>query len=125
MSMMKRSVINPALVISGGLVLLSGFFLMFHFESHFAKAIHQICGILLIIFGIMHIILNRRALTGSLKGRLSVWTVAVIFAVSVLIMGVSGKYVPHQHSSALNAKTAGSEQRSFNAFLQEDKVNVK
>jgi hypothetical protein len=108
MSLMKRSVINPVLVISGGLMVLSGFFLMFHYESHFAKAIHQIGGVLFVIFGIMHIVINNKALINSLKGRISIWVVVVIFVVSIMIMAVTGDHTPHHkirtaHVSALNS----------------------
>ena len=98
MSLVKRSMINPVLVVCGGLVLLTGFFLLFHYESHFAKAIHQICGILLVIFGILHIIINWKALTNSLKGCLSARVLAVLFVISVVIMAVTGEHRPHHIS---------------------------
>jgi len=91
---MKRSVINPVMVMSGGLTLLSGFFLMFHYESHFAKAIHQIFGVFLIIFALMHIIVNRKALAATFKGRLQIFA-AFVFVVCIMIMAVKGVHVPH------------------------------
>ena len=96
MTLMKRSVINPVMAISGGLTTLSGFFLMFHYESHFAKAIHQISGLLFIIFGIMHIVINRTGLAKSLSGRIPVWAMAVLFAVCIAIMAATGVKTPHR-----------------------------
>jgi len=93
---MKRSVINPILVMSGGLTLISGLFLMFHFESHFAKAIHQIGGVLMIIFAIMHLVVNRKALLTSVRGRFHIFA-ALVFAVCIAIMAVKGVHVPHHH----------------------------
>jgi uncharacterized membrane protein len=81
------------MVMSGGLTALSGCFLLFHHESHFAKAIHQIGGILLIIFAIMHIVINWRALRGSLSLRFMAWAAAV-FAVCLVIMAVTGERRP-------------------------------
>jgi predicted MFS family arabinose efflux permease len=93
--MMKRSVINPVLVLCGGFVLLSGFFLMFHWESHFAKVIHQVCGVLLVIFGVMHVVLNWKALKISLKDRLSMRVVVLLFVICVVVLALTGKHQPH------------------------------
>ena len=126
MTLMKRSVINPVLVITGGLTVLSGLFLMFHFESHFAKGIHQICGLFLLIFGIMHIIINWKALAVSLRGRLAAWPVAVVFAVCIIIMTVTGKFVPHHDNQAdlpvFETKTADEQVASLNYFLSSEKL---
>jgi len=92
MTLRKRSVVNLVMAISGGLVVLSGFFLMFHYESHFAKAIHQIGGVLFVISGIMHIVINRRGLTKSFK---AVLAVVLLFVVSVVIMTVTGVHTGH------------------------------
>ena len=107
MSLMKRSVINPIMVMSGGLTLISGLFLMFHYESHFAKAIHQIGGILLIIFAVMHIVMNRKALAASCKRQFHVWAV-LVFAVCIAIMAVKGVHTPHHHKQ-LVVKYADNE----------------
>jgi len=96
MTLMKRSVINPVMIISGGLTMLSGFFLMFHYESHFAKAIHQIGGLLFIIFGIMHVVINRKGLAKPLRGRIPVWAMAVLFAACIVIMAVTGVKTSHR-----------------------------
>jgi len=64
---------------------------MFHYESHFAKAVHQIAGVILVIFTILHIIVNWKALVNSLKGRLSVWVVILVFLISIVIMVVTGE----------------------------------
>ena len=113
MTLIKRSVINPVMTISGGLTMLSGFFLMFHYESHFAKVIHQIGGILFIIFGIMHIVINRKGLVKSRRGRISVLAITVLFAACVVIMAVSGVHTPHKikenkFRSSYNFESKGS-----------------
>ena len=94
MTLCKRSIINPVLVISIGLTALSGLFLMFHYESHFTKAIYQIGGIFLVIFVVMHLIINWKTLMVFLSGPFMLWTM-VVFAVAVVIMTSTGDHVPH------------------------------
>ena len=118
MTLMKRSVINPVMTISGGLTMLSGFFLMFHYESHFAKAIHQVGGVLFIIFGVMHIVINWKGLAKSLRGRISVWAIAVLFAACIVIMAVTGVHTPHktrenEFRSLYNFESKGVTYRTF------------
>jgi len=93
MTLMKRSVINPVLVLCGGLTVLSGFFLMFHYESHFAKVIHNVGGAILVIFGTLHTMMNWKALINSIKYRLFAWVVAFLFAISVIIMAITGERI--------------------------------
>lgn len=93
MRLMKRSIINPVLVVSGSLVALTGLFLLFDYESDFAYGVHQICAIVLVIFGVIHILTNWKALSISLKGRLSVWVLLAILAVSLVILVLTGEFV--------------------------------
>lgn len=92
---MKRSKINKGLTLTGGLTLLTGIFLLFYYESHFAKAVHQIAGFVLAGFSITHIKINRKPLANSFVGRASLWVILGIFAVSLVIMAVTGSFTKH------------------------------
>jgi len=94
MTWMKRSVINPVMLTAGGLTGVSGFFLMFHYESHFTKALHQVGGILLLVFAVMHLRVNHKALANSLKKRFPLWAGA-LFALCAGIMASGGVHAPH------------------------------
>ena len=104
----KRYVINSVLVISGGLTALSGFFLLFHYESHFTKAVHEIGALLLVLFAVIHIVVNWRALASSLKERLSVRAVIIVFAVCIAIMAVTGSRDLHKERVQLHEKERAS-----------------
>lgn len=92
---MKRSKINKGLTLMGGLTLLTGIFLLFHYESHFAKAVHQIAGFALAGFSITHININKKPLANSFVGRTYLWVMLGVFAVSLVIMAVTGSFAKH------------------------------
>ncbi len=92
---MKRTLINRVLVISGGLTVLTGLFLLVHFESHFAKAVHQIAGLILVIFSIKHVWQNRLALGKAFTNKRSISIVLLLFALSVAVMAATGAHELH------------------------------
>ena len=87
---MARSMINKILVLSGGLAALTGLFLLFHYESHFALAAHQLGGLIFVVFCIRHLISNWKATLKSFNNDLSKYLVVAVFVVSVIIMFATG-----------------------------------
>lgn len=87
----NRTIINKGLLICGGVTAISGLFLMPHFESNYAKAAHQICGVLFIVFSGFHIKVNLRPLHGSFTIKSALFA-AVIFIASAAIMLMSGHF---------------------------------
>ncbi len=86
-----RSAVNKGLVICGGVTALSGLFLMPHFESHYAKAAHQICGVLFIVFSCFHIKINFKPLRGSFAAK-SIAAASAVFIISIAIMLATGRF---------------------------------
>ena len=88
---MRRTLINPILATAGSLTLISGLFLLFHYESEFTQSLHEIAAIVLVITGALHIKLNWKALKSSLKGRII--AVCAVVAACTVIMIVTGEKI--------------------------------
>lgn len=83
--------VNKGLGICDGVTALSGLFLMPHFESHYAKAAHQICGVLFIVFSSFHIKVNFKPLRGNFAAK-SIAAASVVFLISIAIMLVTDRF---------------------------------
>lgn len=55
---MKRTTTNTILIVTGSLTVLTALFLLFHYESHFTKLVHQVGGLIFVIFCIHHMRAN-------------------------------------------------------------------
>jgi uncharacterized membrane protein len=82
---------NPLLALSGCLTMVSGVFLCLHFNGHFLMAIHERAGIIFVISGAVHILLNFRPLVKSLGNRVSTWVILFILLLSFVLMFMSAK----------------------------------
>ncbi len=85
----KRSSINRQLIVLGGLVLISGLFLLFHLESWLIKFVHEAGAILWLVALVRHLRLNRKALFKCWAGYLSPGVLAAIFTLGAALMAVS------------------------------------
>lgn len=87
---MPRSTINKVLVLTGSLMCLTGIFLLFHYESHFALAVHQIAGLIFVVFCILHIKINWNAIAKLFKSSFTPYIIISILIISTIIMFVTG-----------------------------------
>lgn len=66
---MSRKNINRVLTVAGGLTLISGLFMLFHYESHFTQSLHEIASLVTALFMILHVKANWAALKSVFKPR--------------------------------------------------------
>lgn len=85
----KRTLLNPILAISGGTTLVSGLFLFFRHKSHLIVFLHEYGSLVFAAGCLVHLVLNRKALLKSLRGRISAWAMVGILIVVTLIMACS------------------------------------
>ncbi|MDL2286371.1 DUF4405 domain-containing protein [Desulfococcaceae bacterium OttesenSCG-928-F15] len=86
---MKRALLNPILIISGGLTLISGLFLFFHIKTFFIMILHEWVSIIFAAVCVIHLLLNWKLLLNSFKGRLPAWSLVLVLVVVTLAMGYS------------------------------------
>ncbi|MCL2329871.1 MAG: DUF4405 domain-containing protein [Phycisphaerae bacterium] len=63
-----RKVVNPILVVTGVVVMVSGVCMFFHFQSHTMVEIHEILGLTFVVLSVIHIVLNWQALLKTIDG---------------------------------------------------------
>jgi len=80
---------NPLLVLSGGLTMVSGVFLLLHFRGHFLMHIHELVGIVFVISAAVHILLNFWPLVKSLGNRASTWAILFLLLLGIVLMSMS------------------------------------
>ncbi|MCL1909114.1 MAG: hypothetical protein FWG12_07095 [Holophagaceae bacterium] len=93
---LNRKFWNPILVLSGGMTLASGIFLLFRHSSHLIAVAHQVGAILFVVACAMHIAINLKSLLKSINSRLG-WAMLAILALFVLAMVFSNTDGGHQH----------------------------
>ena len=89
-SIMTRPVLNKILIISGGLTGLTGLFLMAHHKSHFSIAVHNIAGLIFVIFAMFHIKFNFKGLKNSFTSHSSKYVMALLFVGCAAIAAMRG-----------------------------------
>jgi hypothetical protein len=90
---MTRPTINKILTISGGLTALTGLFLMVHYESHFSIVIHNIAGLIFIIFSLLHIKFNFKGIKNSFTSNASKYVMVFLFIGCAAIAAIKGSFV--------------------------------
>lgn len=87
---LQRAFINPVLVTTGILTLITGLLLFFHMKSHLIAHTHEICSLVFSVSCVLHLILNRISLIHSMKGRLYVFLIATFVIVTTVVLLYSG-----------------------------------
>ncbi|MFZ5811468.1 MAG: DUF4405 domain-containing protein [Thermodesulfobacteriota bacterium] len=83
----KRTTLNPVLVITGGICFISGVLMFFHVKSVVIVPTHEWASIVFLAACALHIVLNWKPLLLTLKGRplhLSIMGILVLFLAGML-----------------------------------------
>lgn len=108
----KRALLNPILVISGGLTLISGLFLLFSIHSRLIHFLHEYASLVFAAACVLHLVLNWKALLKSMKGRMALWGSMGILVFATLFMGYStGMKSPYFEGDKQNMQHAFAEKR--------------
>ena len=89
---MTRHKLNKILTISGGLTCLTGLFLLVHYESRFSIVMHQVAGLIFMIFSISHIKFNFKGIKNALGSNSSKCIMAFLFIGCVVIAAIRGSF---------------------------------
>ena len=90
MFLFNRSFLNPVLVITGILTLVTGLFLFFHIKSHLIVHVHEIGSLIFLVACLLHIFLHWKPLLHSMKSRLPGWAIVALLVITTVVMAYSG-----------------------------------
>ena len=83
---LSRSFITPLITIIFLVVALSGLLLFFHIFDGYTEVVHEILGVIFVVFSVLHVILNWKALKIHFKKRVFILSTIVVAVISILLV---------------------------------------
>ena len=83
---LSRSFISPLITIIFLVVALSGLLMFFHIFDGYTEVVHEILGVVFVVFSVLHVILNWKALKIHFKKRVFILSTIVVAVISILLV---------------------------------------
>ncbi len=83
---LSRSFITPLTTIIFLVVALSGLLMFFHIFDGYTEVVHEILGVIFVVFSVLHVILNWKALKIHFKKRVFILSTIVVAVISILLV---------------------------------------
>jgi Na+/melibiose symporter-like transporter len=83
---LSRSFITPLITIIFLVVGLSGLLMFFHVFDGYTEVVHEILGLFFVVFSVLHVILNWKALKIHFKKRVFILSTIVVAVISILLV---------------------------------------
>lgn len=83
---LSRNFITPLVTIVFLVVAITGVLMLFHIFDGFTEVVHEILGLFLILFSVLHIILNWKSLIIHFKKRVFIPATIAVVVISVLLI---------------------------------------
>jgi len=83
---LSRSFITPLITIIFLAVALSGLLMFFHIFDGYTEVVHEILGVFFVVFSVLHVILNWKALKIHFKKRVFILSTIVVAVISILLV---------------------------------------
>ena len=83
---LSRSFITPLITIIYLVVALSGLLMFFHIFDGYTEVVHEILGVIFVVFSVLHVILNWKALKIHFKKRVFILSTIVVAVISILLV---------------------------------------
>ena len=83
---LSRSFISPLITIIFLVVALSGLLIFFHIFDGYTEVVHEILGVVFVVFSVLHVILNWKALKIHFKKRVFILSTIVVAVISILLV---------------------------------------
>lgn len=83
---LSRSFITPLITIIFLVVALSGLLMFFHIFDGYTEVAHEILGVIFVVFSVLHVILNWKALKIHFKKRVFILSTIVVAVISILLV---------------------------------------
>lgn len=83
---LSRRFITPLITIIFLVVALSGLLMFFHIFDGYTEVVHEILGVVFVVFSVLHVILNWKALKIHFKKRVFILSTIVVAVISILLV---------------------------------------
>jgi len=83
---LSRSFITPLITIIFLVVALSGLLMFFHIFDGYTEVVHEILSVIFVVFSVLHVILNWKALKIHFKKRVFILSTIVVAVISILLV---------------------------------------
>jgi len=83
---LTRNFITPLITIIFFVVALSGLLMLFHVFDGYTEVVHEIFGLFFVVFSVLHVIINWKALKIHFKKRIFVLATIVVAVISILLV---------------------------------------
>ena len=83
---LSRSFITPLITIIFLVVALSGLLMFFHIFDGYTEVVHEILGVIFVVFSVLHVILNWKAFKIYFKKRVFILSTIVVAVISILLV---------------------------------------
>lgn len=83
---LSRSFITPLITIIFLIVALSGLLMFFHIFDGYTEVVHEILGLFFVVFSVLHVVLNWKALIIHFKKHFFILSTIVVAVISILLV---------------------------------------
>lgn len=86
---LKRNIITPFVTLLFAVIALTGILMFLHILDGYTEVLHELLGVVFIIFSVLHIIINWKALRGHLKSEKFgiALVITIILSLSIVLAG--------------------------------------
>ncbi len=91
-SVLERSWVSPFVAFSFLVVSATGILMLCHVKGHVISNLHEWMGVVFVVAGVLHLVLNWKRFLSCFSSRQSVFAIVVVVALMLLLMitGLSG-----------------------------------
>lgn len=87
---LSKPVITPLTVMLFLLISITGIQMLFHFQNHFAKGLHEFAGLGFVIFGLLHLAINWKVFLTYIKKPVTIILMIVVLCIMPFLFSGGG-----------------------------------
>lgn len=118
----KRNFVTPFITLLFLVIAISGTFMFFHILDGYTEVLHELLGILFLIFSVLHVVLNWKSLKSHFKKRMFATASIVITLLSILIITIGKGHNDYQRT--IVKKLAEAEINNTLEILEVDSLEA-
>jgi len=92
-SVLERTWVSPFVAFSFLVMAVTGILMLLHFKGHAISSLHEWMGVIFVIGGVLHVILNWNGFLSCFQSKQSLFAILLVVALSLLLMigGMTGE----------------------------------
>lgn len=88
-SVLERSWVSPFIAFSFLVISATGILMLCHFKGHAISNLHEWMGVIFVVAGVLHLVLNWKEFLSCFKNKQSVFAIVLVVALMLLLL-ISG-----------------------------------